>query len=131
MTRPLTPDWLPARPEAVTRRSSTRPLIRVVRFTAPFAQQCGRAGIDLPDWVGCDTIANGSRRPTGRRGVHGGAIVRFEKIFPGARQGSGKSTVAVLGEVTPLVCYALRLLRPARPGKIWADSGFLNRAGPK
>ena len=101
------PDWLPARPEAVTRRSSTCIAIRVIRFTAPFARRCGPAGIDLPDWVGCDTIANGCRSPTGRRGIHGGEVVRFEKGFPSALQGARKTTVAVLGEVTPQGCYCL------------------------
>jgi hypothetical protein len=124
-------DWLPALPEAVTRRSSTRIAIRVIRFTAPFAGQCSAARIHLPDWVVCDTIANGSRRTTGLRGIHGGPILRFEKRFPGNRQGSGKSTVALLGEVTRMGCYTLRLLRPARPGKIWSETGFLNRAEPK
>jgi hypothetical protein len=85
----------------------------------------------MPDWVVCDTIANGSRRPTECSGIHGGAVVLFEKRFADPRPGARKATVAVLGEVTPQGCYALRLVRPGRPGKIWAKSGFLNRAGPK
>jgi hypothetical protein len=67
----------------------------------------------------------------GRTGVHGGDIVRFEKRFSAARPGTRAATVAVLGEITPEGCYALRLVRPARPGKNWAEPGFLNRADPK
>jgi hypothetical protein len=105
--------------------------VGVIRFTRRIASQCPRDGQWIPDWVICDTIANGSRRRVARRGTRGGTVVRFERTFAGAA-GEGEITVRVLGELTRKGCFALQLLLPARiPKKIWKDSGFLNRAGSK
>jgi hypothetical protein len=69
----------------------------------------------------CDTIANGSRLPTGRSGPGGGAVIRFEKTFgPGRERGfkpGTGATVRVLGEVTGRSCVALRLLSDSGLGK--------------
>jgi hypothetical protein len=77
--------------------------------------------------VVCDTIANGTRLPTGRRGRLGGAIVLFEKGFPGVGRGAPEATIAVLCEVTHRCCFALELKPGAQLQKIWSDLGFLNR----
>jgi hypothetical protein len=77
----------------------------------------------MPDWVVCDTIANGSRHAVAGRGTRGAALLRFEKIFPGG--GLQGATVRVLGEVTPGCCTALKLLSPAAVrGKIWKIRDF-------
>ncbi len=105
--------------------------IAVVRFTRRIARQCspGRSGI--PDWAVCDTLANGKRLRVARRGTRGGTVFRFERTYPGGRGGAG-TTLCVLGELTRQGCFALQLLSPRRiPRKIWEDSGFFNRAGPK
>jgi hypothetical protein len=106
----------------------------VIRFTRRIARQCARSRPAVPDWVVCDTIANGRRRRSGRRGTRGGAIVLFARAYPGGRgtkMGSA-ATVRVLGEVTEKACFALQLLSPpADAGKIWDNSGFLNRTGSK
>jgi len=121
----------------VTRTNSEKPAIRVIRFTRQIARQCSPVDGRLADWAVCDTIASGSRRPLGRRGVRGGAIVRFEKSFSDAAPGrtppgARAATVAVLGELVGNRCTALRLLSPAAGrSKIWADLGFFNRAGSK
>jgi hypothetical protein len=105
--------------------------VGVIRFTRRIASQCSRDGRGLPDWIVCDTIANGSRRRVARRGTRGGTIVRFERIFAAAA-GDAEITVRVLGELTRKGCFALQLLLPTRiPKKIWEESGFLNRAGSK
>jgi hypothetical protein len=105
--------------------------IGVIRFTRRIARQCSRKGSRIPDWVVCDTIANGARRRRVRRETRGGTVVWFEKAFPG-HSGKAPVTVRVLGELTRGGCFALQLLLPARiPRKIWDDSGFLNRAGSK
>jgi hypothetical protein len=101
------------------------------------AQQCRQGDGRLADWVVCETIANGSRRPAGRLGGRGGLLVRFEKTFPrvGGRKvppGARAATVAVLGEMVGRDCVAIRLLSPAAGlDKIWEYSGFLNRSGSK
>ena len=105
--------------------------IGVIRFTRRIASQCSRPGSRIPDWIVCDTIANGSRRRIGRRGTRGGTLIRFERTHQGGRAATG-TTVVVLGELTRDGCHALRLLSPkhSRP-KIWDNSGLLNRAYPK
>jgi hypothetical protein len=101
------------------------PAIRTIRFTRRLAAQCRSRTVGLPEWVVCDTIANGTREAVGRRGAEGGWLFRFEKTYPAAR-------VRVLGEMTPQGCFAVALLSPAKGrGKNWEDSRFLNRTGPK
>jgi len=105
--------------------------IGVIRFTRRIARQCSSAGSHIPDWVVCDTIANGSRHRYGHRGARGGTLIRFERTYPGGRTGSG-TTVAVMGELTREGCHALQLLSPRRARrKIWDNSGLLNRASSK
>jgi hypothetical protein len=88
-------------------------------------------GSRIPDWVVCDTIANGVRRRTRHRGSRGGTVIRFERTFTGAA-GEASATIRVLGELTRGGCFALELLSPARiPEEIWDNSGFLNRACSK
>ncbi|HEY4988531.1 MAG TPA: hypothetical protein VII09_01935, partial [Opitutaceae bacterium] len=105
--------------------------VGVIRFTRRIARQCARGQPPIPDWVVCDAIANGRRRRAGRQGTRGGVIFLFTKAYPdgcGSRKSSG-ATVRVLGEVMGKACFALQLLSPpADPGKIWDNSGFLNRA---
>lgn len=118
----MAPHGSPARTDAVTPRNRTSPAVLVIRFTRRIARQCALKGARLPDWVVCDTIANGSRKPTGCRGEFGGAVFRFEKAFPrrlrrSAPRGAAWRTVAVLGEVTRDGCLALRLLSPGPAGK--------------
>jgi hypothetical protein len=120
----------------VTRRNPVKPAIRVIRFTRRIALQCAAGDARLLDRVVCDAIANGSRKPTGRRGKGGGAIVRFERSFPAAAlrersPGDGRARVAVLGELTRAGCVALRLIVPADGARIRGELGFLNRAGSK
>jgi len=120
----------------VTSRNRAEPPVRVIRFSSRIARQFAREDARLADRVVCDTIANGSRRPTGRLGALGGPILRFEKTFPrvaggGASPGARSTAVAVLGELLGHGCVALRLLRPAVGGKNWEDLGFLIRAGSK
>jgi|GEM_PF-1148801 len=119
------------------RRDHPGPAIRLIRFTRHLARQCAAGDARLAEWAVCDAIANGSRRPTGRRGAGGGPIIRFERTFaqaavPRAHARRRGPTVAVLGELVRHGCVALRLLGPA-PGaaRIWGDAGFLNRAGSK
>jgi hypothetical protein len=112
--------------------------IRFIRFSRRIARECSAGNPRLPELAVCDTIANGSRRSTGRRGARGGAIVRFERDYspaPRANKGPRRprtATVAVLAELVPHGCVALRLISPA-PGRgiNWNDLGFLNRAGSK
>lgn len=105
--------------------------ISVIRFTRRLTGQCPRQRSRLFDWVVCDTIVNGARFRVGRRGTRRGIVVRFERTFPGARPDQD-AIVQVLGELTRGGCFALQLLLPARnAGKIWDNSGFLNRAGSK
>jgi hypothetical protein len=105
--------------------------VGVIRFTRRIASQCSCDARQIPDWVVCDTIANGLRRRVARRGTRGGTVVRFERTFSGA-SGDAEIIVRVLGELTRKGCFALQLHLPARiPKKIWKDSGFLNRAGSK
>lgn len=82
----------------------------------------------MPDWVVCDTIANGSRTVALQRGSMGGKIVRFERSYSaggpfGPRAGSFRGTVAVLGELTRRGCFALCLLTPSKggekSGRVW------------
>lgn len=95
--------------------------ITVIRFSRFIARQCSAGGSPVPDWVVCDTIANGERFPTRRRGPCGGAVVRFERTFgPGAPEGSRRASgpaVRVLAEVDGGACVALRLLLGAGSGK--------------
>ncbi|HXQ79955.1 MAG TPA: hypothetical protein VN775_01495 [Opitutaceae bacterium] len=121
----------------MTLRSSHKTAIRVIRFTSQVARQCALVDGRMADWAVCETIANGSRRPLGRRGARGATIIRFEKTFSNpsagtAPPGSRQVTVAVLGELLGRGCTALRLISPAAGrGKIWGDLGFFNRAGSK
>jgi hypothetical protein len=116
----------------VSKTQSPQPAIRVIRFSRRLARQCGLPGVSLPDWVVCDTIANGSRSPYGRPGPGGGPLVRFEKTFRLRGAGRPSPTVRVLGELTRGGCVALRLASPViAAGKIWAKSGFLNRPHSK
>jgi hypothetical protein len=69
----------------------------------------------VPDWVVCDTVANGARRRLGRRGTRGGILVTFERWFAGP--GGRYSAVRVLGELTRSGCFALQLILPARSRK--------------
>ncbi|MGA2016040.1 MAG: hypothetical protein ABSH26_03735 [Opitutaceae bacterium] len=119
------------------RRNSPGSAIRVIRFTRLVARQCATGDPRLAERAVCDAIANGSRRPTGRRGAGGGPVIVFERtlaLIPGGKAPSGRrgATVAVLGELARGACTALRLLRPAPGGaRIWTDAGFLNRASSK
>jgi len=114
-----------------------KPAIRFIRFTRRIARQCSAKDARVRDWAVCDTIANGSRQPLGRRGIHGGAIVRFERTYLLASRGKirpvfRKATVAVVAERIAHGCIALHLLSSATGrGKNWNDLGFLNRAGSK
>jgi hypothetical protein len=115
----------------VNRRNNRNAAVRVIRFTERIAVQCAIGGGRGPDRVVCDAIANGTRHLTGRRGRLGGAIVLFEKAFPGTGRDTPGARIAVLCEVTRRCCFALRLKSGGRPEKIWADLGFLNRAYSK
>jgi hypothetical protein len=112
----------------VTRRRNRNIVIRVIRFTEKIERQCALGGSRGPDRVVCDTIANGTRLQTDRRGRLGGAVILFEKAFPGTGRDALDARVAVLCEVTRQCCFALRLKPGVQPEKIWADMGFLNRA---
>jgi hypothetical protein len=112
-------------------RISKEPAIRDIRFTARIASQCAHGQPGLPDRIVCDTIANGSRNPTGRRGIHGGPIVLFKKAFPGDPPRARNVSVSVLGEITPQGCYAIGMPAGSRPRKIWENLGFFNRAVSK
>jgi hypothetical protein len=102
-----------------------KPAIHTIRFTRRLAAQCRSRTVGLPEWVVCDTIANGAREPVGRRGAEGGWLFRFEKTYPAAR-------VRVLGEMTAQGCFAVALLSPANHrGRNWEESRFLNRTASK
>jgi hypothetical protein len=108
----------------------------VIRFTPEMARQCGSPGSSFPDWVVCDTISNGSRRPLLRPGPRGGTVVRFTKTFARASTTGATSrrriTVRVLGEMTPQGCFALRILASAKTcAELWSPPGFFNRPYPK
>jgi hypothetical protein len=110
-----------------------RTIIQVIRFTRRIAVQCNCREPFFPDWVVCDTIANGSRHPLGRSGKHGGVIVRFEKTFsrPAKEAAAARSpiTVQVLGEMTPDGCVALQILAASKTRKkMWDQPGFFNRS---
>jgi len=93
-----------------------RTAITVIRFSRRVARQCSAANSRLPDWLVCDTIANGARFATGLRGPGGGGVVRFERTFgPGLR--GALPTVRVLAEVAGGSCVALRLLPASGRGK--------------
>lgn len=131
MTCPATPAWLRPHPGPVSPPLFDKANPGVIRFTRRIARQCSPGGSRIPDWVVCDTIANGSRHRAGRRGARGGTIIRFERAFPGGPRGAA-TTVQVLGELTRDGCVALQLLFPGRiRRKIWDESGFLNRSGSK
>jgi hypothetical protein len=106
----------------VTCRPHPEPAIRDIRFTRRIARQCSRWGVRVPEWVVCDTIANGSRKRMRRRGAFGGPVFRFERSYPleihgKASPGSFKGKVSVLGELTRRGCFALRILSPAKGGE--------------
>jgi hypothetical protein len=112
--------------------------IRFIRFTRRIARECSAGNRRLAELAVCDTIANGTRLSTGRRGTRGGAIIRFERDFSPAPRAkrcplrARKATVAVLAELVPHGCVALRLISTAPGRRInWNDLGFLNRAGAK
>jgi hypothetical protein len=121
----------------VSRSLPTPPAVLVIRFTRRIARECGPQGSRLPDWVVCDTIANGRRHPLAGTGSRGGRIVRFERAYPADPRvrrtfGGPPWTLAVLGELTPDGCFALRLARPRGPvEKNRNEVGFLHRAGAK
>jgi hypothetical protein len=121
----------------MTGRNPAAPAIRTVRFTPRIARQCSQGNARAADRAVCETIANGSRRNTRRRGSSGGRIVRFERTFPMLGLGGPSSRartqrVIVLGEMVPDGCIALELISPASGlSEIWDDLGFLNRAGSK
>jgi hypothetical protein len=97
------------------------PAIRVIRFTRRIARQCHPHGPCFPDWLVCDTIANGSRRRVGRTA----AIIRFERTYACA-------TVRVLGKMTPEGCLALQVLAPVTTRrKMFIQAGFFIRPTPK
>ena len=103
----------------------------VIRFTRRIARQCSPAGSSVPDRIVCDTIANGSRQRVGKRGTRGGALILFERTYPGGPRGAA-ATVRVLGELTRRGCFALQLLSAARiRKKNWDNSGLLIRPGTK
>jgi hypothetical protein len=113
-----------------------RTAISVIRFTRRIALQCHPHGPCFPDWVVCDTIANGSRQTLGRTGKRGGKVVRFEKTFaPAALGGTADQpgvTVRVLGEMTPDGCFALQVLAPGKTRRKMSDRpGFFNRSSSK
>jgi hypothetical protein len=91
--------------------------VEVIRFTRRIARQCARAGSRVPDWMVCDTIANGARRALRGLGSRGGTVLLFTRTYrAGTRKGTG-SRVSVLGELTPRGCFALQLISPAKGGK--------------
>ncbi|HEY5079478.1 MAG TPA: hypothetical protein VII43_06505 [Opitutaceae bacterium] len=103
-------------------RPRHEPAIRDIRFTRRIARQCSRWSVKVPEWVVCDTIANGSRTNTCKRGALGGSVVRFERTYPLemrglASPGPFRGRVVVLGELVRRVCFALRLLSPTKGGK--------------
>src|SRR5580704_16168862 len=93
--------------------SLERLAVRVIRFSPLIALQCSQRGCRIPDWVVCDTIANGARRYVGRKGKQGGRIVRFEKTYLRARKSAGgfptSVRVRVLAELTPKAWLALAI----------------------
>lgn len=96
----LKPDPRPERP------------IRTVQVTRTLALQCPAGSAGVFDWMVCDTIANGTRRGTRRRGPSGGPVFRFERTLPAAFGVPG--VFAVLGEVRADACLALCLAPPRR-----------------
>jgi len=109
-------------PVDVSLPSHPKTEIRVIRFTRRIARQCTLGLARVPEWAVCDTIVNGSRRLTRRRGDFGGPVIRFQRSYPlemhgKAPAGAFRGTVTVLGELTRRGCFALRLLAPARGGK--------------
>ena len=126
----MPPSGSPPR-KPVTPRALMKSNIRVIRFTERIASQCASGGNRGPDRVVCDTIATGSRRPTGRTGRFGGPIVIFEKAFRRVGRESGGARVSVLGEMTRRCCFALIIRSGCRPEKIWVELGFLNRSCSK
>jgi hypothetical protein len=110
------------RPAAVPSRPRHEPAIRDIRFTRRIARQSSRWGVKVPEWVVCDTIANGSRKNTRQKGALGGSVIRFERSYPLELQGMAspgpfRGRVVVLGELIRQVCFALRLLSPTKGGK--------------
>jgi hypothetical protein len=110
--------------------------ISVIRFTPEITLQCHPHGPCFPDWVVCDTIASGSRRPSSLPGERGGTVVQFMKTFApssaSAATGRRGITVRVLAEMTPRGCYALRVLAAtATCRELWRPLGFFNRACTK
>jgi hypothetical protein len=103
----------------------------VIRFTRRIARQCSPARSSVPDRIVCDTITNGARQLVGKRGTRGGALILFERTYPGGPRGAA-ATVRVLGELTRRGCFALQLLSAARVRKKnWDNSGLLIRPGTK
>ena len=113
---------LAPRPASVTRRSHPEPAIRDIRFTPRITRQCAAHGGRLPEWVVCDTIANGTRAIVEPIGIRGGKIVLFKRKYPADMPGNAlpngfRGEVAVLGEVTWQCCFALLLLKPLKRPK--------------
>jgi hypothetical protein len=118
-------------PDAVSQPLFDRTEIGVIRFTTRIARQCSPRALRVPDWVVCDTIANGARTRASGRGTRGGVLVRFEKTFPGAA-GGDPVNVRLLGELTRSGCFALHLFSPGRVRrKMWDNSGFFIRTCSK
>jgi hypothetical protein len=87
----------------------TRPL--TLRFSRRIALQCAGAHSRAWELRVCDAVANGTARPTGRRGRSGGPLVRFERTYARSPRGGGRrATLAVLAELLPRGCLALRIL---------------------
>jgi hypothetical protein len=113
---------LSPRPAAVTRRPHPEPAIRDIRFTPRITRQCAAYGGRVPEWVVCDTIANGMRTIVEPVGAHGGKIVLFERNYTAdmpviASPNGFRGKVVVLGELTWQCCFALLLLKPLKRPK--------------
>jgi hypothetical protein len=107
---------------AVTRRPQPEPAIRDIRFTPRITSQCAAYGGRVPEWVVCDTIANGTREIIEPIGALGGKIVLFRRNYtedmPVSASPNGfRGEVAVLGELTWQCCFALLLLKPLKSPK--------------
>jgi hypothetical protein len=101
----------------VTRRPPPEPAIRDIHFGPFIARQCAREGCQVPEWLVCDTIANGTRRVVEESGAHGGKVVLFTRdyadiVLENAPPSPFRGEVTVLGELTWHCCFALMLLKP-------------------
>jgi hypothetical protein len=101
------------------RQAPKVPEIRVIHFTRRLERQCRLARPRVTELSVCDAIANGTRQAGGGRGTRGGILVRFKGLPAPESSPTGRlrSGLMVLAEVTPLGCFALQLLAPARGGE--------------